>query len=319
MVNCAVEHLCGLSEDMLEVGRLDAGCVTVKNARCDVRRLVSDCADMVRPRADAKNLELILEELPDSPRFVLSDPGKLRQIIINLLANAVEHTDHGRITLRASSRRLARLPHLSLIFEVRDTGIGIAAHDQVRIFDPFTQVGKPRGLAGTGLGLSISRQLVQVMGGTIRVQSTPGEGSLFVVSFPVQAPEESAAEAITDEDNLPCAEPFRSFGELTREALAALPTHLRDELLDAVVRLDTGSIANAIGRVSQQDVELGTALMRHADRYEYTQIFSAVTNANSRCDRREHAAEAVEGSGRASRNRCAHDLKLTANRSCSLT
>jgi signal transduction histidine kinase len=276
----AGEHLVCLSEDLLDKAMMDAGRVTVKNARCDVQRVVRDCAAMLRARADAKNLELLVVELPPFPRFVLCDAGKLRQVLLNLLANAVEHTDYGVVILRASSQPQDNVQHLSLTFEIRDSGAGIAVDDQVRIFEPFFQVSKARGRAGTGLGLSISRQLVQIMGGTIDVQSTPGGGSLFLVNFPVQAAEKPPAEATKDEDNLPPAERFGAVGDLRREALAALPMQLRGELLEAVVRLEARSIAEVIDRVSQQDAELGSALMRCAERYTYTQIFDAVSNTN---------------------------------------
>lgn len=282
LVNRAAEHLLSLSEDLLDTGMLDAGRVAVKNARCDVRRLVRDCADMLRTRADAKNLKLLVEEVPHFPRFVLCDAGKLRQVLINLLANAIEYTDNGLVILRAGTHSLDSYPHMSLTFEVRDTGTGISLDDQARIFEPFTRLNKTRGRAGTGLGLSICRQLVKAMGGTIHLQSKPGLGSQFLAKVPVQPAENYGAEAAgyAGYEDQAATMTLRADGELSREALAALPTQLRGDLLDAVVRLDVRSIAEVINRVSQQDTELGSTLVRCAERYSYTQIFDVVTNAN---------------------------------------
>ena len=280
LVNRAAEHLSILSEDLLDTGMMDAGRVAVRIARCDVRQVVRDCADMLRAPAEAKNLKLVVDVHPHFPRFVLCDAGKLRQVLINLLANAVEHTGYGLIILRASSQSLDNFPNLSLAFDIKDTGTGIAVDDQARIFEPFIQVSKTHGRTGAGLGLSICRQLVQAMGGAIQVQSQPGLGSLFLVNVPVQPAENPGAEATTHEGNSAAVTTFRGDGELNLEALAALSTQLRGDLLDAVVRLDAGSIAEVIGRVSQQDAELGSTLMHCAERFSYTKIFDVVTNAN---------------------------------------
>ena len=142
-------------------------------------------------RARAKGLELILETFSAIPRFVCSDAGKLRQVLVNLIGNAVEVHGRGSVTVRLDAKLIddARpldyakpmIDKILLIVDVEDTGIGIAPEDQARIFEPFVQVGKPGSQNGTGLGLSITRQFVQMMGGTISVESTPGEGSLFRV------------------------------------------------------------------------------------------------------------------------------------------
>ena len=154
-----------------------------------------------------------------------------------------------------------------------------ALDDQARIFEPFVPANKTRGRAGTGLGLSICRQLVKAMGGTIHLESKPGLGSQFLVKVPVQPAENPGAEPTSHEDQS-IAMTLRADGELSREAPVALPTQLRRDLLNAVRRLDAPSIAEVISRVSQQDAELGSTLVRCAERYSYTQIFDLVTIAN---------------------------------------
>ncbi len=193
IVNRSGEHLLNLVDDVLDLAKIEAGHVVVENAPFDLLDLVRDTAEMMRARASAKHLELVVEACPALPGFIRSDAGKLRQALLNLISNAVKFTEHGRVTLRVDARPIDDSRRLLLTIEVLDTGIGIAAEDQARIFDPFVQAGKAAAQKGTGLGLCISRQFVQLMGGAIRVESAPGKGSLFRVDVPVERAEESEA------------------------------------------------------------------------------------------------------------------------------
>jgi CheY-like chemotaxis protein/anti-sigma regulatory factor (Ser/Thr protein kinase) len=150
--------------------------------------MVRDVADMMRLRAEEKGLRLQLDQSSAFPRYIKGDEARLRQILINLTANAVKFTGQGGVTIRLGLRRDDR-PHL--LMEVEDSGIGIKPEDQKRLFQPFVQLGEPAAQKGTGLGLTITRQFVELMGGSIGVKSTPGKGSIFRVELPV----ELAAEA----------------------------------------------------------------------------------------------------------------------------
>jgi CheY-like chemotaxis protein len=185
------EHLLGLINDVLDVAKIEAGRITVENGPCDLDNLIRDIIDMMRVRAGEKNLALHLVQSPEFPWYVHADCAKLRQVLINVLGNAVKYTEKGSITLLLNASPGNDSEHLLLSFEVVDTGIGIAAEDQARVFEAFVQVGKPAGQKGTGLGLTITRQFVELMGGTIRVESTPGQGSLFRVDLPVERAQES--------------------------------------------------------------------------------------------------------------------------------
>jgi signal transduction histidine kinase/ligand-binding sensor domain-containing protein/CheY-like chemotaxis protein len=188
------EHLLGLINDVLDIAKIESGRATVEIAPCDLGRLVRDVTDMMRVRAAEKNLELRLEQPPDVPQFVETDAKKLREMLINLVGNAVKHTEKGSVTLRLNSKTGPDAGHVRLSFEVQDTGIGIAPEDQERIFEPFVQVGKETRQKGTGLGLAITRQFAVLLGGSIRVSSTPGEGSIFRLEFPVT----EAAPVVTE-------------------------------------------------------------------------------------------------------------------------
>jgi signal transduction histidine kinase/CheY-like chemotaxis protein len=171
------EHLHGLIDGLLDLARIEAGKLRLDVAPISTRALLDDVARMVAPQAAAKGLEFELRTEGRVPPYIRADARRLRQILINLLGNAVRFTDRGRITLLVDhTREVARL-------QVIDTGIGIAAQDLERIFLPFERgsAGRRTGEPGTGLGLTITHLLTQLMGGELTVTSRPGEGSTFTV------------------------------------------------------------------------------------------------------------------------------------------
>ncbi len=413
------EHLLGLIDDVLDTAKIEAGRVTITHTSFDLGDLVGECVVMMRLRASAKGVELLLHSDPVIPRFVRSDAGKLRQVLVNLIGNAVKFTERGSVTVRLNARREDASPDTLLVLEVEDTGIGISPEDQARIFDVFVQVSQTSAQKGTGLGLSITQQFVHMMGGSIHVESSLGKGSLFRVELPVQQFEEPEAVAATDdhgqvaglapgqrsyrilivedkrenwlllqrvledagfqvqvaEDGArgielfrawqphliwmdvrlpamggleaarriraleggrlvkivaltasasaqqreevmaaglddflrkpyrreeifdcmsrhlglqyiykegPPARPAEPVAALRPETISLLPETLRKELADALVRLDPGPIGEIIGRVSQQDAQLGEVLSRLARRLAYTEILDALMNCDVR-------------------------------------
>jgi len=171
------EHLHGLIDGLLDLARIEAGRLRLDPAPLPMREFLDDLVRMVEPQAAAKRLHFALQTVGRVPEYIRADAKRLRQILINLLGNAVRFTDHGSVTLRLDlSREVARL-------QVIDTGIGIAAQDLERIFLPFERgsAGRRSGEPGTGLGLTITHLLTQLMGGELTVESTPGQGSTFTV------------------------------------------------------------------------------------------------------------------------------------------
>ncbi len=171
------EHLHGLINGLLDLARIEAGRLRLDPAPLPMHEFLDDMVRMVAPQAEAKGLTFTLETSGRVPDYVNADAKRLRQILLNLLGNAVRFTDQGSVTLRLDHRReVAR-------FEVIDTGIGIAEQDQERIFLPFERgsAGRRTGDTGTGLGLTITHLLTQLMGGELTVKSVPGEGSTFTV------------------------------------------------------------------------------------------------------------------------------------------
>jgi len=175
------QHLLAIINDILDLSKIEAGKMPVERVRTDLPQLLQDVAALTRVRAAEKNLayEMVLDG--EIPQHVLADPLRLKQILVNLVGNAIKFTPSGGIKLRIASHR--HLMSRMLQFDVIDSGIGMTSDQQAMIFEPFSQADESttRRFGGTGLGLTISRKLAEAMGGDISVQSVPGKGSTFSV------------------------------------------------------------------------------------------------------------------------------------------
>lgn len=188
IINRSGEHLLNLINDVLEMSKIEAGRATLQLHAFDLRRLLEDILSMLSLRVQDKGLELTTEIAEDLPRYVRSDESKLRQILINLINNAIKFTEQGKISVRIAC---AMDDRTTLNFEVEDTGAGMSKEEMATLFEPFIQT--PTGeqqSEGTGLGLTISREYVQLMGGNITVRSEPGKGSLFRFDIRMEMAEE---------------------------------------------------------------------------------------------------------------------------------
>ena len=183
------QHLLALINDVLEISRIEAGRDTLNVQSVDLHEMLDELVEMSALRARDKGLLLLLERDPAVPRHVDIDAGKLRQVLINLLSNAVKFTTHGEIVLTVDCPPAADMDAPSqLRFAVRDTGSGMTPEETGHLFQAFyqTQTGTTQH-EGTGLGLAISHQFVQMMGGELKVASTPGRGSTFSFCIPFSA------------------------------------------------------------------------------------------------------------------------------------
>lgn len=185
-VSTAAHHLLGLINNILDVSRIEAGKLQLNTADFEVRRMVDDICSLVRDEAEAKGLALATD-LGDLPQTLHGDALRLGQILLNFLGNAVKFTDTGRIRLAS---RVVSQDSASLVvrFEVSDSGIGLTEQQRRRLFQHFEQADSSisRKYGGTGLGLAICRQLAELMGGRIGVDSMPGAGSTFWVEIPMR-------------------------------------------------------------------------------------------------------------------------------------
>jgi two-component system sensor histidine kinase/response regulator len=179
MVKSSADALMTVINDILDFSKIDAGKLDLDPIEFKIRDSIEDAAGVLALRAHQKGLELVTDVDPGVPEMLVGDPVRLRQILLNLLGNAVKFTDVGEVVLRVEAEKLSE--GVSLHFMVRDTGVGIPADRQKLVFEPFTQADNSttRKYGGTGLGLTITSRLVALMGGRIWIESEPGEGSVF--------------------------------------------------------------------------------------------------------------------------------------------
>ena len=184
-VSGAAQSLLTIINDILDFSKIEAGKLELEQTTFNLEEMLCSLTDIVGFKAEEKGLELIFDVAPDTPHFLLGDPLRLGQILTNLAGNAVKFTDQGEIVVSVRPLK-SEGERQTLAFAVRDTGVGMSEEQIARLFQSFSQVDSSvtRRYGGTGLGLAISKQLTEMMGGKIRVESQPGQGTTF--SFTVE-------------------------------------------------------------------------------------------------------------------------------------
>ncbi|MDA0591254.1 MAG: response regulator, partial [Planctomycetota bacterium] len=179
-VRSSGDALLSIINDILDFSKIEAKKVVLEQVTFDLRNDISDCMELLSFRAHAKNIELAFHVQPDVPEFLVGDPGRIRQVLVNLVGNAIKFTHEGEVVVRVATKNVEE-KRCAIEFSVEDTGIGLSPDQQARIFEAFEQAdtSTTREYGGTGLGLAISKQLVELMGGEINIKSEAGKGTTF--------------------------------------------------------------------------------------------------------------------------------------------
>lgn len=279
-IRSSAEHLLQLVGALLDYHQLESGKATTHAVSFIPARLVCDCATQARPVANKKNLEVVCSLRPGADRMCQADAFRIRQIMNNLIGNAVKYTDRGTITVSAA------LNGSQLTMSVADTGSGMTESEQQRIFNAFTRLPDAQGKEGVGLGLSITREAVNMLGGTIRVVSQKGKGSKFTVTLPVTVDTNQSAQPTTIADNpasdMACVKssshPIKVVivddDRLQLQLLGEMMARMENICLDIHVTSSADEAIAMIGRLRPQlvftDIEMpqmsGREMLRRIDR-----------------------------------------------------
>ena len=188
----AARNMLGIINDILDFSKIEAGKIEIERVSFDLDTVIQRVLNIESVKVEEQGIELTLNRRPDTPRFLMGDPVRVEQILLNIVSNAVKFTKKGTVALTIGIHsRVDRI--YTVEFCVRDSGIGMSETQLERLFIPFDQADSSisRRFGGTGLGMSIVKNLVDLMGGTIEVTSVPGEGSTFIVRLPFEADDES--------------------------------------------------------------------------------------------------------------------------------
>ncbi len=238
----SAESLLALLNDILDHSKIESGHLELEHVPFDLNKVVSAAVRLMMPKAGEHGNELVLDIRPDVPTNVVGDPGRLRQVITNLVSNATKFTHEGEVVVTVTSEG-ERDGKPLIRFAVRDTGIGIAPDVQKTIFDEFTQADSSitRKYGGTGLGLAISRRLTGIMGGSLELESTLGVGSTFFFVLPMQL------DLVTKAEEGPSHASLRGTRCLVVDDSVASRSVVRDFLEGAGAKVDeVGTVADAL-------------------------------------------------------------------------
>ena len=200
-VNLSANHLLTIINDILDFSKIEAGKLTIDPIPFDLRIAVKEVVGLLSVRAEEKGVELIVRYAPDAPHRFIGDPGRIRQVLTNLVGNAIKFTEKGHVLINVECENKTDTT-AKLRLSIEDTGIGISEDKSHYIFEKFTQTdaSTTRRYGGTGLGLAISKQLVELMGGTIGVTSRPSEGSTFWFTLPLSLDNQDVALLLPQSD-----------------------------------------------------------------------------------------------------------------------
>jgi PAS domain S-box-containing protein len=263
IINRSGEHLLEMINDVLDLAKIEAGRVDINRSSFDLYRLLKTLEQMFQMKASAKNVKLIFERSSQVPQFVETDAGKLRQVLINLIGNAIKFTDEGYILVQIHWAEGSQgITESRLYFKVEDTGTGIEPSEHNSIFQAFVQ-GRGGGRAGTGLGLSISREFIHLLGGEISVSSALGQGTTFSFDLPIVVSKLSSLSSLHHHEPLPpnplSVQPLPN-GAMMLDTLGQMPISWIKELHQAAMEINNAEIWQLMHQIPPEHQALKQAL-----------------------------------------------------------
>ena len=259
-IHSSAKSLLGILNDILDVSKIEAGKMELDHISFELDEVMDNLATILGVKAQEKNLELLIETSPDVPSILIGDPLRLGQVLINLAGNAVKFTPKGEVVVSAELEK-EEGDQVVLRFTVKDTGIGMSQQDIDKLFRPFTQADTSitRKFGGTGLGLTISKRLIEIMGGKIWVESTPGLGSKFIFTVNVLKAEKSA--------NIPHAE-FTGLGGMrvlavddSENSLQILKSYLESFSFDVAVANNGRDALSTVRKANKEGRPINLAIL----------------------------------------------------------
>lgn len=276
-------HLLTVINEVLEMSKIEAGRTQLAPQPMDLYATLADVEHMFTALSRAKNIDLQFERDAALPRALRADAPKIRQVLINLLGNAVKFTERGSVRLHASARTLTDQT-AGITLDVTDTGPGIAEHDQPRIFAAFEQSTSGLQAGGTGLGLTISQSFARLMQGDVTLRSHPGAGSTFSFTFvadlispeglPVVDPQTDLATHYREPASPPRAAPSPALP--LAQLITALPAPLRAQLREAAIQARTTRLAQLADQVAELSPEAARAIAQLVDNFRYDDLVTAI-------------------------------------------
>jgi PAS domain S-box-containing protein len=277
------DHLLSLINDVLDLSKLEAGQSTLNASEFNLLELLHTLRDLFQHRATERGLQFTLAIAPDVPKAVITDAKKLRQVLINLLANAINFTEHGQVVLQVNLATASQ-ETIALTFTVKDTGVGIPAEDLDSIFTAFVQsrAGAMK-TGGTGLGLTISRRFVELMGGAISVRSILGQGSCFQFTIPVQRAALNPDLGLCYVDaNDPTSAPLTSQTEAEQlvvasstaiaSAFSVMPSDWIASLRQAALLCNKQQVLHLLDQIPCEHSDLAQRLNNLVSQYQFSEI-----------------------------------------------
>ena len=259
-IHGSAKSLLGILNDILDISKIEAGKMEIEHITFDLEEVMGNLATIVGNRAQEKKLEFLMQTAPDVPTLLIGDPLRLSQVLINLAGNAVKFTEQGEVMVRVERARETS-DEVVLRFTVKDTGIGMTQQEIDKLFRPFTQADSSitRKFGGTGLGLTISKRLVEMMGGRIWVESTPGVGSRFIFVARFQKAEKQSSysqSALNDLRGLRVLAVDHS-----ENSLQILKGYLESFALDVAIAGNSQDAWNLVSRANEERNPFGLVII----------------------------------------------------------